>query len=245
MKRLIIASVLLFAPAFGIASGESVHLENANIDLTDKESLKRGAESFVKYCMGCHSLRYMRYNRMGKDLGLDEVQVRQDFIFNGAKPGDQMVSAMRPADTEKWFGTPVPDLTLVTRRRSSDWVYSYLKGFYSDDTRPFGVNNIVFPNVGMPDILADLQGMQKPVYGETAGGDQGEIEGVEPDPEQPGTMSAEEYDGFVRDLTNFLTYAGEPMKLERQHLGIYVLIFLGVFFVLSYALKKEYWKDVH
>jgi len=245
MKKIIIASVILLAPTFGIASSEGVQLQNADIDLTDKESLRRGAETFVEYCMGCHSLEYMRYNRMGEDLGLDDVQVRQDFIFGDAKPGDQMVSAMRPTDSENWFGVPVPDLTLVTRRRSSDWVYTYLKSFYLDDSRPFGVNNAVFPNVGMPDVLADLQGMQKPVYGKAEGEGHGPIEGLEPDPEQPGTMSAEEFDGFVRDLTNFLTYAGEPMKLERQHLGVYVLIFLGVLFILAYALKKEYWKDVH
>ena len=172
MKRLIIASVLFLAPAFGFASGGAVHLEESNIDLADKESLQRGAKSFVNYCMGCHSLQYMRYNRMGEDLGLDDVQVRQNFIFDGeTKPGDLMVSAMRPEDGEKWFGTAVPDLTLVTRWRSADWVYSYLKGFYVDEGRPYGVNNAVFPDVGMPHVLAGLQGMQKPVYGEAEGED--------------------------------------------------------------------------
>lgn len=245
MKRLIIASLLFLAPAFGFASGGGVHLEDANIDLADKESLQRGAKYFVNYCMGCHSLQYMRYNRMGEDLGLDDVQVRQNFIFDGeTKPGDLMVSAMRPENGEKWFGTAVPDLTLVTRWRSADWVYSYLKGFYVDESRPYGVNNAVFPDVGMPHVLAGLQGMQKPVYGEAEGdGHHGPLEGFEQ--VSAGTMSPEQYDGMVRDLTNFLTYAGEPMKLERQRLGIYVLLFLGVLFILSYALKKEFWKDVH
>lgn len=244
MKRLIIASVLFLAPAFALASGGGVHLEEANIDLADKESLQRGAKTFVNYCMGCHSLQYMRYNRMGEDLGLDEVQVRQSFIFNDAKPGDLMVSAMRPEDGEKWFGTAVPDLTLVTRWRSPDWVYTYLKSFYADESRPYGVNNAVFPEVGMPHVLAGLQGLQKAVYSQAEEQEShGALEGFEL--VQAGSMSSEAYDGLVRDLTNFLTYAGEPMKLERQRLGIYVLLFLGVLFILAYALKKEFWKDVH
>lgn len=244
MKRLIIAFVLFLAPAFALASGDGVHLEEANIDLANKESLQRGAKTFVNYCMGCHSLQYMRYNRMGEDLGLDEVQVRQSFIFNDAKPGDLMVSAMRPEDGEKWFGTAVPDLTLVTRWRSPDWVYTYLKSFYADESRPYGVNNAVFPDVGMPHVLAGLQGLQKAVYAQAEGEEgHGALEGFEL--VQAGSMSSEEYDGLVRDLTNFLTYAGEPMKLERQRLGIYVLLFLGVLFILAYALKKEFWKDVH
>ena len=243
MKRLIIASVLLFAPALGAASGGEVHLEDAGIDLTDKESLRRGAQDFVKYCMGCHSLKYMRYNRMGTDLGLDEVQVRKDFIFDDSKPGDLMVSAMRPKDADKWFGTAVPDLTLVTRWRSSDWLYTYLKSFYLDDSRPFGVNNSVFPNVGMPNVLMDLQGAQQAVFAKGEGEEQGQVEHLEL--VKQGSMSPEEYDNMIRDLTNFLTYAGEPIRVERERLGVYVLLFLGVLFVLAYLLKKEYWKDVH
>jgi ubiquinol-cytochrome c reductase cytochrome c1 subunit len=244
MKRLIIASLLVLAPTLGLAAGGgAVPLEDANIDLADKESLQRGAKSFVNHCMGCHSLQYMRYNRMGEDLGLDDVQVRQDFIYDDAKPGDLMVSAMRPEDGEKWFGTAVPDLTLVTRWRNPDWLYTYLKSFYLDENRPFGVNNAVFPDVGMPHVLSGLQGLQKAVYAQAEGEDHGPLEGFEL--VQPGTMSPDEYDGMVRDLTNFLAYAGEPMKLERQRLGVYVLIFLGVLFLLAYALKKEFWKDVH
>lgn len=244
MKRLIIAAVLSLAPAFALASGGGgVHLEDADIDLADKESLQRGAKHFVNHCMGCHSLQYMRYNRMGEDLGLDEIQVRQSFIFNDAKPGDLMKSSMRPKDGEKWFGTAVPDLTLVTRWRNTDWVYTYLKSFYADEGRPYGVNNALFPDVAMPHVLAGLQGSQKAVYAEVEGEGHGALEAVEL--VQPGSMSEEEYDGMVRDLANFLTYAGEPMKLERQRLGIYVLLFLALLFVLAYALKKEYWKDVH
>jgi ubiquinol-cytochrome c reductase cytochrome c1 subunit len=247
MRKLIVASILLLAPALApAAGGHGVHLESANIDLADQESLQRGAKYFVNYCMGCHSLQYMRYNRMAEDLGIDEVALRQNLILGGAKPGDLMTNAMRPEDGQKWFGTAVPDLTLVTRWRSPDWVYSYLKGFYLDPKRPYGVNNLVFPDVGMPHVLSSQQGVQEAVIEEKAGED-GEmvqhVTGVKL--VKGGALSPEEYDGMVRDLTNFLTYAGEPIRLERQHLGIYVLLFLGVFFILAYALKKEYWKDVH
>lgn len=247
MRNLIIASLLLLASGLApAAGGHDVHLEAANIDLGDQASLQRGAAYFVNYCMGCHSLQYMRYNRMAEDLGIDEVALRKNLILTDAKPGDLMTNAMRAEDGEKWFGTAVPDLTLVTRWRSPDWLYTYLKGFYADPARPYGANNLVFPEVGMPHVLAPLQGVQKAVYEEHPGADGDVVKkvvGVEP--AQSGDMTPEQYDTMVRDLTNFLAYAGEPMKLERQRLGIYVLLFLGLFFILAYALKKEYWKDVH
>jgi len=240
MKRLLVASMLLLMPPFVMASGGSPDLQDVDIDFEDKESLQRGAKYFVDYCMGCHSMKYMRYNRMGEDIGLDEVQLRRDFIFDKeTKPGDLMISAMTPQNGAKWFGTAVPDLTLVTRWRSPDWVFTYLKSFYLDESRPYGVNNTVFPDVGMPHVLASLQGVQKVSHFE----DKHRTNTLEL--VQPGSLSEEAYDQVVRDLTNFLTYAGEPMKSERQRLGIYVLLFLGVLFVLAYALKKEYWKDIH
>lgn len=246
MRKLIIASILLLAPALASASGGGAHLEAANIDLADQASLQNGAKYFVNYCMGCHSLQYMRYNRMAEDLGIDEVDLRQNLILTGAKPGDLMTNSMRPQDGEQWFGTAVPDLTLVTRWRGTDWVYTYLKSFYTDPERPYGVNNLVFPDVGMPHVLSGLQGVQDPVIEEhtSEGGETVQrVTGIAP--AVGGSMSAAEYDAAVRDLTAFLAYAGEPMKLERQTLGIYVLLFLGLFFILAYALKKEYWKDVH
>jgi ubiquinol-cytochrome c reductase cytochrome c1 subunit len=247
MKRLVIAALLSLSslPVFA-AGGHGVELEDADIDLSDQASLQRGAKYFVNYCMGCHSLQYMRYNRMAADIGVDEVTLRQNLILDGSKPGDLMTNSMRPEDGEKWFGTAVPDLTLATRWRSPDWLYTYLKTFYADPGRPYGVNNLVFPEVGMPHVLASLQGLQRPVYEEQQGAD-GEAmkQVVALEPGEPGSMSPEEYDAMARDLTNFLTYAGEPTKLERQRLGIYVLLFLGLFFILAYALKKEYWKDVH
>jgi ubiquinol-cytochrome c reductase cytochrome c1 subunit len=244
MKKLIFASVLSLLPVFALANVGG-HLESANIDLKDQASLQRGAKAFIDNCMGCHSLKYMRYNRMATDLGIGEADLRKDYIVGEAKPGDQMTIPMRPDDAEKWFGVAVPDLTLVTRWRSPDWVYSYLKGFYVDPTRPWGVNNLVFPAVGMPHVLQGLQGIQEPVMAEHHGAEGAALIPTGVKLVQPGKLSAEQYDGLVRDLTNFLTYVGEPMKLERQRLGWYVLAFLALFFVVAYALKKEYWKDVH
>ncbi len=244
MKKLFIVSVLGLLPALGMASS-GVHLESADIDLHDQASLQRGAKTFVDSCMGCHSLKYMRYNRMAADLGIGEADLRKDYILGEAKPGDLMTIAMHPEDGEKWFGTAVPDLTLVTRWRSPDWVYTYLKSFYVDPTRPWGVNNVVFPAVGMPHVLQGLQGVQEPVMAEHRGteGAAAAVTGVKLT--QPGKLTAEQYDALVRDLTNFLTYAGEPVRLERQRLGWYVLGFLALFFVIAYMLKKEYWKDIH
>ena len=234
--------ILGLLPTLGLASG-GAHLESANIDLTDQASLQRGAKAYIENCAGCHSLQYMRYNRMAADLGINEADLRKDYMLGDAKPGDQMTISMRPEDAEKWFGVAVPDLTLVTRWRSPDWLYTYLKSFYVDPTRPYGVNNLVFPAVGMPHVLQGLQGVKEPVMGEKHGDAPVAVTGVKL--VQPGKLSAEQYDGLVRDLTNFLTYVGEPMKLERQRLGWYVLAFLAFFFVVAYALKKEYWKDVH
>ncbi len=243
MRKIIIATLLLLAPVISSAS-ETVHLESADIDLRDQASLQRGAKYFVNYCLGCHSLQYMRYNRLAKDLGIDETTLRETLIFGDAKPGDLMTNAMREEDALKWFGTAVPDLTLVTRWRSPDWVYTYLKGFYLDDTRPYGVNNIVFPLVGMPHVLVGLQGIQEPeIEPPHEKGGEPVIKGVKL--VEQGTLSPEEYDTMVRDITAFLTYAGEPIKLERQRLGFYVLLFLGALFILTYLLKKEFWKDVH
>ncbi len=241
MRKLIIASLLLFAPAM-LPAAEGPPLQKAHIDLHDQASLQRGAKYFVNYCMGCHSLQYMRYNRLAADLGIDEISLRENLLFGDAKPGDLMENAMRPEDKLKWFGVVVPDLTLVTRWRSPDWVYTYLKSFYLDPTRPFGVNNVLFPLVGMPHALGDLQGQQEPEFVKDAAG-KPMVEGVKLI--KQGLLSPKEYDAMVRDITAFLTYAGEPIQLERQRLGFYVLLFLAFLFVIAYYMKKEFWKDVH
>lgn len=244
MRHAIVALLLLATPLTALASGAEPELEPSRINLRDKASLQRGAAYFVNYCQGCHSLSYMRYNRMAADLGIPESELRGKLIFSDARPGDPMVSSMRPEDGLKWFGLAVPDLTLVTRWRSPDWVYTYLKSFYIDDTRPWGVNNLLFPAVGMPNPFTHLQGVQEAVMSGGHGeGAKPHITGLKL--VQPGSLSSEEFDSMVRDLTNFLTYVGEPMKLERQRLGIYVLLFLGLMFIVAYLLKKEYWKDVH
>jgi ubiquinol-cytochrome c reductase cytochrome c1 subunit len=247
MRNGLFALILLVAPFAAWASGgEGPELEHADINLKDQASLQRGAKYFVNYCMGCHSLKYSRYNRVAADIGITDAQAREFLIFGDQKPGDLMTNALRPEDGEKWFGTAIPDLTLATRWREPDWVYTYLKSFYVDDSRPYGVNNLVFPDVGMPHALASLQGIQEPVYKDGHHPEEGaaaHIVGVKL--VEPGTLTVEEYDNMARDITNFLTYVGEPMKLERKRLGIYVLLFLGLMFFLTYNLKKEYWKDVH
>ena len=246
MKKYLLSALLLVAPALVAASGGGVHLDKANIDPTNKESLQRGAKTFVNYCMGCHSAKYQRYNRLGRDLGISDDDIIQNLMFTGEKTGDLMDIAMTKEMGKKWFGAAPPDLTLVARVRGTDWLYTYLRTFYLDDSRPFGVNNEVFSNVGMPNVLWELQGWQKPVY-ETVVDDEGHehqvLEGVEL--EEAGSQTPAEFDRTVRDLVNLLAYMGEPIKLERQSLGIKVMLFLFVFFIVAYLLKKEYWKDIH
>jgi ubiquinol-cytochrome c reductase cytochrome c1 subunit len=246
MKKLIAAFLLSVAPAVALAAGGGAHLDSANVDLRDKASLQRGAKLFADYCMGCHGLKYARYERVGTDLGMSPEDVKRDLMVAGGKPGDLMKSAMTPADGEKYFGTVVPDLTLVARLRGEDWVYTYLRSFYVDEKRPLGVNNVVFPDVGMPHVLADLQGLQKAVFKEEKD-KEGNPHKVFQKFEQvtPGKLSPQEYDTAMRDLTAYLAYMAEPVRVERVALGIKVLLFLAAFFVLAYLLKKEYWKDVH
>lgn len=246
MKKSMILAAFTFIPLVAIAN-EGVHLESANIDLTDQASLQRGAKYFMNYCAGCHSLKYARYNRMAKDLGLTEDQVRDNLMFiGGSKVGDNITVSMPEAEGEKWFGAAIPDLTLVSRNKvgGADWIYTYLKSFYLDEKRPYGVNNTVFPDVGMPDVLWQMRGMQKAIYeqGHDAAGNPTSVFARF---ERSGGLSDEEFDKVARDLTTFLTYMGEPMQLERRALGIWVMLFLAVFSTLAYLLKKEYWRDVH
>ena len=243
MKKLIAIFSLLILPALGFAAGgPGPALEHADIDLTDQAALQRGAKYFVNYCQGCHSLKYFRYERM-QDFGLNLDEIKDNLIFDGSKPGYLMTIAMPDADAAEWFGAAAPDLTLVARLKKGggDWIYSYLKGFYADPSRPMGVNNTIFPNVGMPHVLWELQGVQTAVIGEDEHGNK-VVNELKPG---KGSMSAEEYDELARDLSTFLVHVAEPMKLERQRIGIYVMLFLLVFFVIAILLKKEYWRDVH
>lgn len=247
MKKFIAVLVLGLSPVLASAAGGgSIHLEPANIDLTDKPSLQRGAKLFVNYCLSCHSAAYQRYNRMGRDIGLSEDLVADNLMFATDKVGELMNVAVRREDAEKWFGTKMPDLSLVARSRGPDWVYSYLTSFYVDPSRPWGVNNRVFKDVGMPHVLWELQGLYAPVYRETTDS-QGHVvqKVVDYEMVRAGSMTEEEFEQAMRDITNFLTYMAEPARLDRQRIGVWVLLFLALFSAVAYLLKKEYWKDVH
>jgi ubiquinol-cytochrome c reductase cytochrome c1 subunit len=247
MKRLLIVAALLAAPAGLVCAQESdIPLLHSGTDINDLGSLQRGARNFMNYCSGCHSLTYVRYNRMAQDLKIPEADLTANLMFTSTKVGDVIVSAM-PADAAaEWFGKMPPDLSLIARERSPDYIFSYLKGYYVDATRPWGVNNLYLPSVAMPHVLASLQGSQKPVYqNEKDASGNARMVLVSVEALSPGSLSAQEYDVFVRDIANFLDYCGEPVKAKRQSLGIFVTLFLLVGFVFAYFLKKEYWKDVH
>ena len=241
MKKLIVGFLLALTPLFGMAAGGGVHLDDADLDMGDQASLQRGAKYFVNYCLSCHSAKFQRYNRTAKDLGLSEDEVKENLMFTTDKIGDTMNIAMDPQDANTWFGVVPPDLSVTARSRGVDWIYTYLRSFYIDESRPFGVNNLVFPDVGMPNVMWKLQGTQKAVFQEHDG--QKVFEKFEQ--VTPGTMSPAEFDVAMRDLTAFLSYVGEPIQMERKRLGVWVLLFIAVFFVLAYLLKKEYWEDVH
>jgi ubiquinol-cytochrome c reductase cytochrome c1 subunit len=247
MKKILIALVFLALPGLSLAAGgEGYPLEKAPIDLHNKASLQKGAKLYVNYCMGCHSMEHQRYNRMARDIGLTDDQVRENLIFTGAKVGDAMKNAMPKADAKRWFGVAPPDLTVISRSRGVDYLYTYLQTFYQDPTRPFGVNNAAFPNAGMPHVLWELQGMQKAVFETHKDATGNEVKILKSfEQTQPGSMSPPEFKEAMADLVNFLAYVGEPIQIERQKLGIWVLLFLGLLFVVFYLLKKEYWKDVH
>ena len=250
MKK-IFALIAAFVPAVALASGGDVHLDEHRTDLHDTASLQRGAQTFTNYCMGCHSMEHARYNRVAKDLGIPEDLMMDNLVFADKKFGDRLTIAMSQEDSKRWFGATPPDLTLVARVRRPDWLYTYLRSFYEDTSRPWGVNNVVFKDVGMPHVLAELQGKQ--VYG-TALVEDGfdtltgqpilvEKEHVLSIAEE-GTLSEAEYDKLVYDLVNFMVYMAEPIAVERERLGWWVLLFLAIFFVPVYFLNKEFWRDI-
>jgi len=238
MKKLII--LLLLTLSFGAIANEEIELQSANIDLSNNESLQRGAKHFVTYCLGCHSAKHIRYLRIAIDVGADPQKVLKDIAPEGASIYDQLHSAMNKHDAEKWFGTQPPDLSLIARSRGADWLYSYLKSYYIDPTKPLGVNNLVFKDTAMPNPLWQLQGEQHAEQRKTIYGEYTKLV-----IEEPGTLSEKDFDLFVNDLVNFLVYVGEPVQLERQRLGKYVILFLLLFLVIAYLLKKEYWQDIH
>jgi ubiquinol-cytochrome c reductase cytochrome c1 subunit len=238
-------AALAFIPALALASEEGPRLDQAPVDLTNQASLQRGARMFVNYCLNCHSANYMRYSRL-QDLGLTEDEIKENLLFTREKPGDTMAIAMTKEDAKAWFGTAPPDLTVIARARGPDWLYTYLRSFYRDDSRPTGWNNTVFDKVGMPHVLATLQGEQIAhfrVEKDSDGNEQQVFDRFELI--KPGSVSLAQYDAMVGDLVNYLAWMGEPAREKSMTTGLFVLVFLGIFFVVAYYLKLEYWKDVH
>jgi ubiquinol-cytochrome c reductase cytochrome c1 subunit len=242
------AAVLLGAVLGGstaaLAAGGGYQTVSVRVDLDDRKSLQRGARTFINYCLSCHSAAFMRYNRMGDDLGLTEAQVTENLMFTTDKVGNTMDVAFKSEDAQTWFGVIPPDLSVIARARGEDWLYTYLMTFYKDESRPFGVNNLMFPAVGMPHVFESLQGIQrlKPLA-EGAHPPSNPLRALEI--ETPGSRSSGQFSKDMRDLVAFLVYMGEPAKLERYDLGMKVILFLLIFLWAARALKKEYWKDVH
>jgi len=254
---LVLALLAPFAPA--MAASSDWHMEPMTPDLQNLPSLQNGWRLYVNYCLGCHSLQYQRYERTADDLGVPHDIALEQLVFTGQKIGEQMTSAMRPELASQWFGAPPPDLTMVARTRGEEWLYNYLKTFYLDDSRPFGVNNKVFPNVGMPNVLQELQGLQRedcqqmPKRAGNGGEERDPLTGASVTEQRcdqlvveqgSGQLSGEEFDQAIYDIVNFLYYTGEPSRLERHRTGVFVLLFLVILFVFTYLLGREYQKDV-
>ena len=237
----LLAGLMMSASALAAEGGAT---QQSGTDLGDRASLQRGAQLFMNYCSGCHSLKYMRYSRMAEDLGLSEEEVMTNLNFTGAKFGEQIQVSMPAAGAEKWFGKAPPDLSVISRVRGSDWIYTYLKSFYLDESRPLGWNNTLYPNASMPNPLWEMQGLQRPVHG-AKDPVTGEATVERLEIATPGSQEAQAFDQTARDITAFLEYVGEPAALKRQDLGVWVILFLAFFTFLAWLLKKEYWRDVH
>jgi ubiquinol-cytochrome c reductase cytochrome c1 subunit len=231
MKKIIIFILLLIQSSFIFAS-EEVYLEKAPIDLSDQPSLQKGARTFINYCLNCHSAKYMRYNKL-LDIGLSKKDIKENLLFTGKKIGDPMEISMPVTESKKWFGATPPDLSVTARSRGSDWIYSYMKGFYRDSSREIGWNNLIYVNSAMPHILWELQGEQE------LDENTGKLSLI-----KAGKLNEKEYDAVITDLTNFITYMSEPGQLKRKKMGFYVVGFLLLLLVLTIKLKKEFWRDI-
>ncbi len=247
MKKLI-SLCLLLLPLMTFGAGSGVHLEHADVDLGDQPSLQRGAKLFVNYCLSCHSASYARFNGVAKDLGIPEDVMKKNMLFVSDKIGSYMKIAMDKDDAKKWLGVTPPDLSVIARSRGSDWIYTFLNSFYLDSSKATGVNNTVFKDTAMPHVLWELQGWQQPVYTEEEHGEAEHKETIKVisglELASAGKMNEKEYHQATHDLTNFLTYLGEPARLVRKKVGFWVILFLLVLLIPAYKLKKEYWKDV-
>jgi ubiquinol-cytochrome c reductase cytochrome c1 subunit len=244
-----IASLLVvsacFASAPGFASGGGAEMEHANIDPDNINSLQRGAANFMNYCSGCHSAQYVRYKTIGNDLDLSDEMLVDNLMFNAEKTFETIQASMPADDAARWYGTAPPDLSLMARAKGVDHVYNFLKGFYIDSDSPTGVDNLQLPGTSMPHVLWELQGYQAAHFTDHANED-GSVTTTFDGFEQltPGSMDSEDFDNFVRDTTNFLAYIAEPIRSDRRKLGVWVLMFLTFFLILSRMLKKQIWKDV-
>ena len=234
------AGLLVSASAFAAGGG---NLQQSGTDLDDQASLQRGAALYMNYCGGCHSLKYLRYARIAEDLGLSEEDVQTHLNFTGGKIGDHIISPMSAEMGLAAFGKAPPDLSVIARVRGADWIYTYLKSFYLDESRPLGWNNTLFANASMPNPLWELQGVQQPVHGKKSAAGEVPVEGFTIS--QPGSQSPEQFNQTVRDITAFLEYAGEPAALKRQNIGVWVIFFLVFLALLAWMLKNVYWRDVH
>ena len=242
--KLLLASMSLAAASAFASGGAEVHLDKAPINLKDTASLQRGAKSFINYCLNCHNAQFMRYSHLTQ-IGLTEPQIKENLMFTTDKIGDTMVSSLEPADAKDWLGSVPPDLTLSARVRSPDWLYTYLRGFYRDDTTPSGWNNTVFANVAMPHVLHDLQGTQAMMKSGERRDHDGKMQPImKLGVDRAGSMSPGDYDRYVADLVNYMTYMAEPSAVQRTQLGVLVLFFLVFAFFITLWLKHEYWKDV-
>lgn len=251
MKKLILGLFIVLLPALGLAAGPTGPLDSMKADHTNKASLQRGVALFTNYCLGCHSMEYGRYARIADDLDIPRDLYEENLIFTGVRIGELIEIGMDKSQAADWFGNAPPDLTLVSRLRGDSWLYSYLRGFYKDESRPLGVNNVVFDNVGMPHAMVDLQGLcaVPPRIGDRPSVDplSGNVRNADICPEwaTEGSMTPAEFNQAMYDLTNFLSYMGDPVKVQRERLGVFVLIFIAIFFIFAYLLNREYWKDVH
>lgn len=248
--RLILVLLCLLSGTVTRAS-ENDHMLRMDVNLSDQASLQRGARTFVNYCLSCHSAAYMRFNRLGKDLGIAEEVLKSNLMFGTDKPGDTMTVALKPEEAKRLFGVEPPDLSVIARARGADWLYTYFMTFYRDPSRPYGVNNLAFKDVGMPHVLWELQGWQRAVYTEETGSDGVAVKKIShleletPAGRKPSAYQGENYEKTVRDLVNFMVYLGEPVKLIRFKIGGWVMLYLFILLIIVYLLKREYWKDVH
>ncbi len=245
MRTKLLVLLAALVPAVAFSAGGEVPLDHVSVDVSNKATLQRGARNFVNYCLGCHSAKFVRYNRMAADIGISEQQLIDNLMFTGERPHDTMRIGIDPEQARRWFGVLPPDLSLIARARGTNYLYTFLRSFYADPSKVNGVNNIVLPGTAMPHVLWELQGVQQAVW-EGHPDAQGNVQKQFKEFElaKPGTMSPDEFDSFVRDTVTFLEYIGEPARLQREALGFPVIAFLVFFTLLAWALKKEYWKDV-